>query len=105
MYTIGYDSFGLPAEQYAVQTGQHPRMTTEDEHREHAAVSCPGWVCGTTPDRTFSTTDPDVREWTQWIFLQIFDSWYDPEAPRRRVRGAARPIAEWEKLRSSAVDQ
>lgn len=94
LYTMGYDAFGLPAEQYALQTGQHPRITThenvENMSRQLARI-------GLSHDRrrVFSTTDPDYFRWTQWIFLQIFNSWYDPEAPRRDGSGlgAARPIA------------
>ncbi|MCV0002027.1 leucine--tRNA ligase [Mobiluncus mulieris] len=93
LYTMGYDAFGLPAEQYALQTGQHPRITTHENvdnmSRQLARI-------GLSHDRrrSFSTTDPDYFRWTQWIFLQIFNSWYDPEATRRdgSGKGAARPI-------------
>ena len=89
MHALGYDSFGLPAEQYAVQTGQHPRVTTEENianmRRQLARLGL-----GHDADRTFSTTDPEFVRWTQWIFLQIFNSWYDPEAADGA--GAARPI-------------
>lgn len=93
LYTMGYDAFGLPAEQYALQTGQHPAITTHDNitnmSKQLARI-------GLSHDRrrSFATTDPDYFKWTQWIFLQIFNSWYDPEAPRRdgSGKGAARPI-------------
>ena len=94
LYTMGYDAFGLPAEQYALQTGQHPAITTHDNI---ANMSKQLARIGLSHDRrrSFATTDPDYFKWTQWIFLQIFNSWYDPEAPRRdgSGKGAARPIA------------
>lgn len=105
LYTMGYDAFGLPAEQYAVQTGQHPRITTEQNvanmHRQLHRI-------GLSHDqrRSFATTDVDYVKWTQWIFLQIFNSWFDPQAPRRDGRGvgAARPISELrEKLAAGEV--
>ena len=91
-YTLGYDAFGLPAEQYAVQTGQHPRKTTEDNITIMAAQLR---RLGMSYDerRAIQTIDPDYYRWTQWIFLQIFNSWYDAEAVRPDGgRGAARPI-------------
>ncbi|APX31489.1 leucine--tRNA ligase [Brachybacterium sp. P6-10-X1] len=105
LYTMGYDAFGLPAEQYAVQTGTHPRTTTEANvatmrrqlHRLGLSHD---------PRRSLATTDPQFVKWTQWIFLQIFDSWYDPEAPNADgITGRARPIAELqEELRAGRVD-
>ena len=95
LYTMGYDAFGLPAEQYAVQTGQHPRVTTEENvanmRRQLRRIGL-----SHDPRRSLSTTDVDYVRWTQWIFLQVYNSWFDPEAERRdgRGRGAARPIAE-----------
>jgi len=87
LHAMGYDAFGLPAEQYAVQTGQHPRVTTEENvavmRRQLRALGL-----GHDPRRSVTTTDPSYYRWTQWIFLQIFDSWYDADADR------ARPIAE-----------
>ncbi|MGA8113938.1 MAG: leucine--tRNA ligase [Actinocatenispora sp.] len=87
LHAMGFDAFGLPAEQYAVQTGQHPRKTTEeniDRYRRQMRR------LGLAYDdrRTFATTDPGFYRWTQWIFLQIYNAWYDPEL------GRARPIAE-----------
>ena len=96
LHALGYDAFGLPAEQYAVQTGQHPRVTTEanitNMRRQLRRL-------GLAHDsrRTFATIDPEYVRWTQWIFLQIFDSWYDPDALRPDGgRGRARRIAELE---------
>jgi len=87
LHAMGYDAFGLPAEQYAVQTGQHPRSTTEaniaNMRRQLRALGL-----GHDPRRGIATTDAAYYRWTQWIFLQIFSSWYDREENR------ARPIGE-----------
>jgi leucyl-tRNA synthetase len=87
LHAMGYDAFGLPAEQYAVQTGQHPRVTTEaniaNMRRQFRAMGL-----GHDDRRSVATTDVEYYRWTQWIFLQIFNSWYD-ERERR-----ARPISE-----------
>ncbi|MBB5958670.1 leucyl-tRNA synthetase [Saccharothrix tamanrassetensis] len=89
LHTMGFDAFGLPAEQYAVQTGRHPRETTEDNIRTYLRqIRRVG--LGHDERRRISTIDPGYYKWTQWIFLQIFNSWYDEEA------GRARPIAELE---------
>jgi leucyl-tRNA synthetase len=89
LHTLGYDAFGLPAEQYAVQTGTHPRVTTE---ANIAIISAQLRRLGLAHDRRrgVATTDVGFYRWTQWIFLQIFDSWYDDTADK------ARPIAELE---------
>lgn len=101
MHAIGYDAFGLPAEQYAVQTGQHPRVTTQ---QNIANMSRQLHRMGLSFDqrRTFATTDYDYVRWTQFIFSKIFDSWYDPDYQRADGGlGSARPIAELEnKFRS-----
>jgi leucyl-tRNA synthetase len=87
IHAMGYDAFGLPAEQYAVQTGQHPRVTTEanitNMRRQLRRLGL-----GHDPRRSVATTDVSFYRWTQWIFLQIFGSWYDTDADR------ARPIDE-----------
>ena len=87
VHAMGYDAFGLPAEQYAVETGQHPRVTTEaniaNMRRQLRRLGL-----GHDDRRSVATTDVDYYRWTQWIFLQIFNSWYDTEADR------ARPIGE-----------
>ncbi len=89
LHTMGFDAFGLPAEQYAVQTGQHPRVTTEANiatyRRQLRTLGL-----GHDPRRGVATTDVAYYRWTQWIFLQIFNSWYDAEADK------ARPIADLE---------
>ncbi|HUF31616.1 MAG TPA: class I tRNA ligase family protein [Acidimicrobiales bacterium] len=87
LHAMGYDAFGLPAEQYAVQTGQHPRVTTE---ANIATIRAQFRALGLGHDdrRSVATTDVEFYRWTQWIFLQIFGAWYDSEADR------ARPIDE-----------
>ncbi|MFD6290130.1 leucine--tRNA ligase [Streptomyces sp. NPDC060205] len=87
LHTLGFDAFGLPAEQHAVSTGEHPRITTEAAIRNmQSQLRALG--LGHDKRRSFATIDPDYYRWTQWIFLQIFNSWYDTDADR------ARPIAE-----------
>ncbi|SNS44695.1 leucyl-tRNA synthetase [Geodermatophilus pulveris] len=87
LHPMGYDAFGLPAEQYAVQTGQHPRVTTE---ANIAAIRAQLRRLGVDHDdrRSFATIDPGYYRWTQWIFLRVFGSWFD------RSAGRARPIGE-----------
>ena len=89
LHTMGYDAFGLPAEQYALATNTHPRVTTE---RNIAAMRSQlrRLGLGHDPRRSISTTDPEFYRWTQWIFLQLFGAWYDADADR------ARPITELE---------
>ena len=94
LHCLGYDAFGLPAEQYAVQTGQHPRKTTED-NIVIMARQLRRLGLGHDDRRAIRTIDPDYYRWTQWIFLQIFESWYDADAVRPDGgRGRARPISE-----------
>ena len=89
LHTMGFDAFGLPAEQYAVQTGTHPRKTTEDNILRYRAQLR---QLGLAHDqrRSVATTDVEFYRWTQWIFLQIYNSWYDGDR--------ARPIVELEEL-------
>jgi leucyl-tRNA synthetase len=89
LHTMGFDAFGLPAEQYAVRTGQHPRKTTEENIQTYLR-QIRSLGLGHDERRRISTIDPGYYKWTQWIFLQIFNSWYDTAA------GKARPIAELE---------
>ena len=94
LHALGYDAFGLPAEQFAVQTGQHPRKTTE-ENMATMRRQLRRLGLGFDNRRTFATIDDDYYRWTQWIFLKIWDSWYDTEALRPDgSRGRARPISE-----------
>jgi leucyl-tRNA synthetase len=87
LHPMGYDAFGLPAEQYALETGQHPAVTTEQNIKafrrqlDHIGFSF-DW------ERELRTSDPAFYKWTQWIFLQLFESWFNREA------GKAMPIAE-----------
>ncbi len=87
LHAMGFDAFGLPAEQYAVQTGTHPRKTTEDNVLRYKTQLR---QLGLAHDqrRSVATTDVEFYRWTQWIFLQIYNSWYDGER--------ARPVAELE---------
>ncbi|WKX70289.1 leucine--tRNA ligase [Streptomyces sp. XD-27] len=87
LHTLGFDAFGLPAEQYAVQTGTHPRVSTE-ANIENMKAQLRRLGLGHDKRRSFATIEPDYYKWTQWIFLQIFNSWYDETA------GRARPIDE-----------
>ncbi len=87
LHTMGFDAFGLPAEQYAVETGQHPRVTTYGNIDVFLA-QLRRLGLGHDERRRFATTDPEYYRWTQWIFLQIFNAWYDTELDR------ARPIEE-----------
>ena len=82
LHTMGFDAFGLPAEQYAVQTGQHPRR---DDLRNIDVFKRQLRRLGLGHDqrRAFATTDPGYYRWTQWIFLQIFNAWYDHERKPR----------------------
>ncbi len=87
LHPMGFDAFGLPAEQYAMETGQHPAVTTEKNiarYREQLdnIGFCYDW------SREVRTSDPKYYKWTQWIFLQLFHSWYD------RTQQKARPIKE-----------
>ena len=79
LHALGFDSFGLPAEQYAVQTGTHPRTRTEANvvnfRRQLGRLGL-----GHDSRRSFSTTDVDFYKWTQWIFLQIYNAWFDTAA-------------------------
>ncbi|MGC5027787.1 leucine--tRNA ligase [Tsukamurella sp. DT100] len=89
LHTMGFDAFGLPAEQYAVQTGTHPRVTTE-KNIERYLEQIGSLGLAHDERRRVSTTDPEFYHWTQWIFLQIYNAWYDVAQDR------ARPIAELE---------
>ncbi|MEZ5271919.1 MAG: leucine--tRNA ligase [Ilumatobacteraceae bacterium] len=83
LYTMGFDAFGLPAEQYAVQTGQHPAVTTD---QNIANIRRQLRRLGLSHDqrRSISTTDPGYYRWTQWIFREIFNAWFDPEQKKAR---------------------
>lgn len=98
LHPMGWDAFGLPAEDYAIKTGTHPAITTA---KNIGTFKRQLKMLGFSYDwnREFATTDPDYYRWTQWIFLQLFDTWYDhehtwtgPDGVTRRGKG--RPIAE-----------
>ncbi|MFN8315035.1 MAG: class I tRNA ligase family protein [Chitinophagales bacterium] len=79
LHPMGFDAFGLPAEQYAIETGTHPQVTTDKAiatYKEQLAKI--GFSYDWT--REVKTCDPDYYKWTQWIFLQLFDSWYNKES-------------------------
>ena len=81
LHPMGYDSFGLPAEQYAIQTGQHPSITTEKniaryrEQLDKIGFSF-DWQC------EVRTSDPEFYKWTPWIFIKLFNSWYNPKTDK-----------------------
>ena len=83
LHTLGYDAFGLPAEEYARRTGTHPRVSTEANITTMRS-QLRQLGLGHDARRSISTIDPDYYRWTQWIFGQLFDSWYDTEADRAR---------------------
>ena len=87
LHSIGYDAFGLPAEQYAIDTGTHPRVRTE-ENIANMRRQLRRLGLAHDQRRSVATTDEAYYRWTQWIFLQIFNAWYDTEADK------ARPISE-----------
>ncbi len=81
LHPMGYDSFGLPAEQYAIQTGQHPAVTTETNiARYREQLDQLGFSFDWS--REVRTSDPSYYKWTQWIFIQLFNSWYDYDADK-----------------------
>ncbi|MBJ8347671.1 leucine--tRNA ligase [Antrihabitans sp. YC2-6] len=92
LHALGYDAFGLPAEQYAVQTGTHPAITT-NANIETMQAQLDRLGLGHDKRRSFATTDPEYYRWTQWIFLQIYDAWYDESLGR--ARGIQELIAEF----------
>lgn len=99
LHPMGYDSFGLPAEQYAIQTGQHPAVTTEQNiNRYRQQLDRIGFAFDW--GREVRTSEPSFYRWTQWIFLQLFDSWYDYDQEK------ARPLEEliWHFHKSGTAD-
>ncbi len=81
LHPMGYDSFGLPAEQYAIQTGQHPAITTEvNINRYREQLDNIGFSYDWS--REVRTSDPEYYKWTQWIFMQLFDAWYNKESDK-----------------------
>ncbi len=78
LHPIGFDAFGLPAEQYAIQTGQHPSITTEKNIAKYI-IQLQNLGFSFDWNRTISTADPDFYTWTQWIFIQLYNCWFDPD--------------------------
>ena len=87
LHPMGYDAFGLPAENHAIRTGQHPAVSTNEAIAEFQK-QFRRWGVSIDWSREFGTHEPSYYRWTQWIFLQIYNSWYDVKQDR------ARPIAE-----------
>lgn len=87
LHPMGFDAFGLPAEQFAVEHGVHPRITTE-QNIANMVRQLKQLGLSYDWDRSISTTDVDYYKWTQWIFLQLFNSWFDPTQQK------AKPIGE-----------
>ncbi|MBC7400400.1 MAG: leucine--tRNA ligase, partial [Mucilaginibacter sp.] len=101
LHPMGYDSFGLPAEQYAIQTGQHPAVTTADNiatyRRQLDQIGFSfDW------SREVRTSSPDYYKWTQWIFMQLFDSWYNKDADK--AQSIAKLVEHFEKNGSVGVN-
>lgn len=101
LHPMGYDSFGLPAEQYAIQTGQHPALTTEENiNRYRQQLDKIGFSFDW--DREVRTSDPEYYKWTQWIFIQLFNSWYNKESDK--AEDIKTLISEFENKGNSAVN-
>jgi len=101
LHPMGYDSFGLPAEQYAIQTGQHPAITTEQNiNRYREQLDKIGFSFDW--DREVRTSDPKYYRWTQWIFIQLFNSWYNKTADKAENINTL--ISEFEKNGNSKID-
>lgn len=101
LHPMGYDSFGLPAEQYAIQTGQHPAVTTEQNiARYRDQLDKIGFNFDW--DREVRTSDPSYYKWTQWIFKQIFESWYNKSTDQ--AESIETLIAEFEKNGNQQVN-
>jgi leucyl-tRNA synthetase len=104
LHPMGWDSFGLPAEQYAVKTGQHPRVTTEQNIANFTRqIRSLGFSYDWT--REVATTDSDYFRWTQWIFLQLYNSWFNPETNRAEPISTLKYPAELDGARLSEPQQ
>jgi len=101
LHPMGYDSFGLPAEQYAIQTGQHPKITTEQNiARYRDQMDKIGFSFDW--EREVRTSDPEYYKWTQWIFIQMFNSWYNKTSDK--AENISTLISEFEKNGNSNVN-
>ena len=101
LHPVGYDSFGLPAEQYAIQTGQHPAVTTEENiNRYEQQLKKIGFSFDWS--REIRTSDPAYYKWTQWIFIELFHSWYNKAADR--AENISTLVAHLEKFGTENLD-
>ena len=101
LHPVGYDSFGLPAEQYAIQTGQHPVVTTEENiNRYEQQLKKIGFSFDWS--REIRTSDPAYYKWTQWIFIELFHSWYNKAADR--AENISTLVAHFEKFGTENLD-
>ncbi len=101
LHPMGYDAFGLPAEQYAIQTGQHPAVTTENNIRRYRKQMdkigfCYDW------SREVRTCDPKYYKWTQWVFIKLFKHWFNKKT--NKAEPVKSLIAEFERNGNSAVE-
>ncbi|MDR6942642.1 leucine--tRNA ligase [Mucilaginibacter pocheonensis] len=101
LHPMGYDSFGLPAEQYAIQTGQHPAITTADNIATYRRqLDQLGFSFDWS--REVRTSSPDFYKWTQWIFMQLFNSWYNKDTDK--AESVAKLIAHFEQNGSTGIN-
>jgi len=101
LHPMGYDSFGLPAEQYAIQTGQHPAITTEANIATYRRqLDQLGFSFDWS--REVRTSSPDYYKWTQWIFMQLFNSWYNKAADK--AESIDKLVAHFEQNGSAGID-
>ena len=101
LHPVGYDSFGLPAEQYAIQTGQHPVVTTEENiNRYEQQLKKIGFSFDWS--REIRTSDPAYYRWTQWIFIELFHSWYNKATDR--AENISTLVAHFEKFGTENLD-
>ena len=101
LHPVGYDSFGLPAEQYAIQTGQHPAVTTEENiNRYEQQLKKIGFSFDWS--REIRTSDPAYYKWTQWIFIELFHSWYNKATDR--AESISTLVAHFEKFGTESLD-
>ena len=101
LHPMGYDAYGLPAEQYAIKTGQHPEITTNENIARYRSQLdkigfCYDW------DREIRTCDPDYYKWTQWVFLRLFNSYYDKSADK--AMPVSDLVAHFEKNGSEGIN-
>ncbi len=101
LHPMGYDSFGLPAEQYAIQTGQHPRLTTENNIKRYRdQLDQMGFSFDWS--REVRTSSPEYYKWTQWIFIQLFESWYNRKS--QKAEPIATLVAAFEQSGNEGID-